>query len=75
MNELKKQVEDLVLENEAIEEHVEFFLEEDAKMTKEIDDLNQRNHQLEKEKKMIEDELRVLRSNFLTVTAEKEVSL
>ncbi|CAL2041776.1 unnamed protein product [Caenorhabditis brenneri] len=73
VNELKKKVEELVLENEAIEEHVEFFLEEDAKMTKEIDALNQRNHQLEKEKKMIEDELQVLRSNFLTVTAEKEM--
>ena len=75
MNELKKQVEKLVLENEAIEEHVEFFLEEEAEMNKEIDDLNQRNHQLEKEKKLIEDELRILRSKFLTVTAEKEVSL
>ena len=75
VNELKKQVEKLVLENEAIEEHVEFFLEEEAEMNKEIDDLNQRNHQLEKEKKLIEDELRILRSKFLTVTAEKEVSL
>ncbi|EGT48386.1 hypothetical protein CAEBREN_00276 [Caenorhabditis brenneri] len=73
VNESMRQVKEPKMENEMIEEHVEFFLQEDAEMTKEIDTLNQRVRELEKEVETLDEELKDCRQKCSIVTAEKRM--